>query len=150
MCVPAARTPVRAMSDTMQNSKKQPILKKRDIILAVIFLIIAGAAALLLYISGAARGSADQIQITVEGELYGTYSLLENREIEIETDGGINVVVIENGAAHMEEADCPDGYCMDQGSIDQNGETIVCLPHKVVVTAISSDGSDDGVDAVAQ
>ena len=96
------------MSDTMQNSKKQPILKKRDIILAVIFLMIAGVAALILYVSGATRGSADQVQITVAGELYGTYSLLENREIEIETDSGRNLVIIENGAAHMEEADCPD------------------------------------------
>ena len=33
----------------------------------------------------------------------------------------------------MIEADCPDRLCVKQKAICKNGETIVCLPHKVVV-----------------
>ena len=33
----------------------------------------------------------------------------------------------------MTEADCPDGYCKRQGEISTEKETIVCLPHKLVV-----------------
>ena len=127
-----------------------PLLKRRDMILALCLLLFAGVLALVLYVTGLTRGTADRVEISVDGELYGTYSLLENQEIEIETEDGYNLLVIENGSAHMEEADCPDGYCMDQGSISRSGQSIVCLPHKVVVSAVSSDGSDAQLDGVAQ
>lgn len=72
------------------------------------------------------------MKVTVDGEVYGTYSLAENQTVKIQTGHGTNVLVIENGSAHMEEADCPDGYCKRQGTISQVNETIVCLPHKLV------------------
>ena len=128
----------------------EPLLKRRDVILALCLLLFAGVLALVLYVTGLTRGTADRVEISVDGELYGTYSLLENQEIKIETESGYNLLIIENGSAHMEEADCPDGYCMDQGSISRNGQSIVCLPHKVVVSAVSSDGSDAQLDGVAQ
>lgn len=78
--------------------------------------------------------SGSKILITVDGQLYGTYDLNENREIPIELNGRTaNVVVIENGAAYMEDADCPDKLCVHQGKISRDGQTIVCLPHKLVV-----------------
>ena len=33
----------------------------------------------------------------------------------------------------MISADCPDKLCVNQHAISSNGETIVCLPNKVVV-----------------
>jgi hypothetical protein len=33
----------------------------------------------------------------------------------------------------MTAADCPDKLCVKQRSIAKEGETIVCLPHRVVV-----------------
>ena len=42
-------------------------------------------------------------------------------------------VTIENGKADMISADCPDKLCVNQHAISSNGETIVCLPNKVVV-----------------
>ena len=138
------------MSTNIPEKKTHAILKKRDLILLAALLSTAGIIALILYAAGLTRGAADTIEITIDGASYGTYSLMENQEIPIETDAGYNLVIIENGAAHMEEADCPDGYCMDQGTISQNGQTIVCLPHKVVVTAFSSDGSESVLDGVAQ
>ena len=84
----------------------------------------------------------------MDGEVYGTYSLAENQTVKIQTGHGTNVLVIENGSAHMEEADCPDGYCKRQGTISRVNETIVCLPHKLVAE-VESDGSttDDADDA---
>lgn len=75
-----------------------------------------------------------KILITVDGQLYGTYDLGENQKISIELDGETaNVVVIKDGAAYMEDADCPDKLCVHQGKISRDGQTIVCLPHKLVV-----------------
>lgn len=92
------------------------------------------------------NGSA--ITVTVDGQLYGTYTLSESREIPIEMDGGIsNVIVIEDGAAYMKDADCPDKLCMRQGAISRDGQTIVCLPHKLVVEVIG--GEKEAYDSIS-
>jgi len=33
----------------------------------------------------------------------------------------------------MLEADCRDGICVDHTPISLNGETIICLPHRLVI-----------------
>lgn len=93
------------------------------------------------------QGSA--VNITVDGKLYGTYTLSEPQEIPIELDGRIaNVVVIEDGAAHMEDADCPDKLCVHQGAISRDGQTIVCLPHKLVVEVTG--GEKEAYDSISE
>ena len=116
---------------------KENYMKKKDLILAGAVLLLAGILALAL-----------RLPKTVDGEVYGTYSLAENQTVKIQTGHGTNVLVIENGSVHMEEADCPDGYCKRQGTISRVNETIVCLPHKLVAE-VESDGSttDDADDA---
>ena len=88
--------------------------KKRDFILIGVLLIIALAGLavtrLLQHQSGAS------VTITVGGEVYGTYPLNQSREIEISDDKGYNKVVIENGSVHMEDADCPDQYCVQHAA----------------------------------
>ena len=78
--------------------------------------------------------------------LKGTYSLAEDQTIEI--NGGTNTLVIENGSASMEKADCPDQVCVRHSAISRNGESIICLPHEVVVSI--EDGESSGADAVVQ
>lgn len=93
------------------------------------------------------NGSA--INITVDGQLYGTYALDEEQEIPVELDGRIaNVVVIEDGAAYMKNADCRDGLCIRQGAISRNRQTIVCLPHKLVVEVVG--GEEETYDAISE
>ena len=74
------------------------------------------------------------VRITIDGTVYGTYSLNEDREIPVEQDGSvINVVQIEHGSVRMKQATCPDELCVRQGAISRERQTIVCLPHKLVV-----------------
>lgn len=81
--------------------------------------------------------------VTVDGSLFGTYSLEEDREISI---GEGNRLRIEGGEAFMTWASCPDGLCIRQGRISRVGETVVCLPHQVVVEVIKGKPSDlDGI-----
>lgn len=121
-------------------------MKKKDLILAGAVLLIAGILALALRVPKTENGNT--LKITVDGEVYGTYALAKDQTVKIESDHGTNTLVIENGSAHMEEADCPDGYCKRQGTISQVNETIVCLPHKLVAE-VESDGlkTDDAEDA---
>lgn len=88
------------------------------------------------------------ITITVDGQLYGTYALNESREIPVELEGRVaNIIVIEGGSAYMKDADCPDKLCMHQGAISRNGQTIVCLPHKLVVEVVG--GEKEEYDSIS-
>jgi hypothetical protein len=135
------------MADTNRGK-----LNRRDILLAAG--VVAAALVLWLVFHLAGRETGSRICVRVDGAVQGTYSLAKDQTIPIETQYGKNVIEIRDGKAWMEEADCPDHYCMQQGKIDQENETIVCLPHKLVVEVISGDeeekSSSDEVDAVAQ
>ena len=48
----------------------------------------------------------------------------------------------------MEEADCPDRLCVRQGAVSRVGESIICLPHELVVT-VEGEEMDGGLDGVA-
>lgn len=129
------------------------MLKKRKKDLIFIFSILIFAVFLLLIqrVYGNAQDEADLVKITVNQKLYGTYDLNKNQTITIQNDFGINTIQIQNKDVWMEEADCPDGYCKEQGHISKNKQTIVCLPHKLVVE-ISDDSEkseSDSVDIIA-
>ena len=125
------------------------MLKKRKKDLIFIFSILIFAVFLLLIqrVYGNAQDEADMIKITVDQKLYGTYDLNKNQTITIQNDFGINTIQIQNKDVWMEEADCPDGYCKEQGHISKNKQTIVCLPHKLVVE-ISDDSEKSEPDSV--
>lgn len=120
-------------------------MKKKDWILAAGILIAALAAWMFprFFLPEDHR----KIRITVDGTVFGEYSLREDQEIAI---GKTNVCRIENGKVKMISADCPDKLCIKQKAIDASGGTIVCLPNKVVIEAVGT-GSlpSDGPDAVS-
>ena len=129
------------------------MLKKRKKDLIFIFSILIFAVFLLLIqrVYGNAQDEADVVKITVNQKLYGTYDLNKNQTITIQNDLGINTIQIQNKDVWMEEADCPDGYCKEQGHISKNKQTIVCLPHKLVVeiSDVSEKSESDSVDIIA-
>ena len=70
--------------------------------------------------------------------------------IEIKNgDGDVtNTLVIKGGVADMTSADCPDHLCVKQKAISKEGESIICLPNKVVVTVKSNMKSD--IDSISK
>ncbi len=45
----------------------------------------------------------------------------------------LNIVVIERGETFVAEANCPDKICVNHSEIGNVGESIICLPHKLIV-----------------
>ena len=125
--------------------------RKKDLIFIFSILIVAVFLLLIQRVYGNAQGEADMVKITVDQKLYGTYDLNKNQTITIQNDSGINTIQIQNKEVWMEEADCPDGYCKEQGHISKNKQTIVCLPHRLVVEVSNdSEKSDpDSIDIIA-
>ena len=118
---------------------------KRDgVFLGVLFLVLL-TGAVWFYFFGQDAGAV--VEITVDGELYGSYALDKNQTVDIIVgETKTNTLVIQNGMADMTEADCPDQLCVHQKAISRTGETIVCLPNKVVAEV--KGGSPADLDAV--
>ena len=81
--------------------------------------------------------SGDTVTVTVDQTVYGKYPLGEDRTVEIRHGDAMNLLVIRDGRASVESASCPDGICVSHRPISRNGESIICLPNKVVISVSS-------------
>lgn len=62
-------------------------------------------------------------------------SLIDDNILQSENKNlsDLNIVVIEHGKAFVREANCPDKICVNHSEISNVGESIICLPHKLIV-----------------
>ncbi len=130
------------------NHNHQGLLQqitKGDIILAVALALFSVLLAILLIRS---QTAGSYVEVTVEGALYGAYSLNEDQTITISGETGENILKISNGVADMISADCVNQNCVHQNPIHNRGESIICLPHRVVITVFSK--SEAEFDAISQ
>ena len=118
-------------------------------------LIFIGALLTILCVMGLCfyliREEGNSISVTVNGTHFGDYSLSENITVDIvtgEQGESHNVLVVKDGKAYVESATCPDGICAAHRPISRDRESIVCLPHKVVIT-VRTVNSDDAPDIIA-
>ena len=121
------------MSRRQNTSANQNRKIRNDIILAAAIVIIA-AAGLMLWRFNRAEGVS--VAVNIDGVQTAVYPLSEDREVVITTgDDGEhrNELVIKDGKASIREADCPDSICVKTRAAAYVGETIVCLPHKLVI-----------------
>ncbi len=122
------------------------MIKKNDIILIGSIIIIAIAA---IFIFQLTKSEGAKIVITVDGEAYKTLDLNKDTTLNIDDHmGHKNMIVVKDGTVKMTEANCPDKLCVKHKSIHYSHETIVCLPHKLVVEIIDGETSD--VDIIAK
>jgi hypothetical protein len=71
--------------------------------------------------------------VTVDGKVYKEIDLSVDDTFVVETSKGTNQVSIKDNAIYIEEATCPDKLCVRHGKLNNKYDSIVCLPHKVVI-----------------
>ena len=111
---------------------------KKDIIILSVLLVIAITAYLFFYMVN--QKDAGYVNIYRQDRLIETYPVSKDGEYKIKTDDDFNQIVIKKGIVSMKDANCPDQLCVKQGRISKSGESIICLPHKIVVTISSKEG----------
>lgn len=121
-------------------------MKKNDFLLIAVLLLLAVAGFALFT---ATQTDGDVAVLTVDGKETARFPLTADTEYVIETENGFNVLVIANGEAFVSAADCPDGICAAHRPISSVGETVVCLPHKVVIS-IEAAMAEQTLDMVVQ
>lgn len=123
-------------------------MKKNDLILIGSVLVVALLLLLGIKLYGIWTTKDGQAVVTINGEEVKRFPLNQDTEFLFETEYGYNRLVIKDGEAMIREADCPDGICAGHNAISKQKETIVCLPHKLVVTI--ENGEEGEFDAIAQ
>lgn len=114
----------------------------------VLFVLLAAFCAVLMFVP---RTGSDSYIAAVysDGELIRCIDISAVQtpyEFSVpSSDGGENVIRVENGVIRVVYADCRDGLCVDHGVLSRSGAPIICLPHRLVIRWISD---DSGIDAV--
>lgn len=112
--------------------------------------LLAGICLLALVIWGGFnlinKKEAGLVVVLQEGEMIAEYPLSEDYAVTISDEDGYNLLMISNGEASVSDADCPDRLCVSQKAISRRGESIICLPHKLVILIES--GEEGDVDAI--
>lgn len=87
------------------------------------------AALLLFCFSHLFSESGKTVTVTENQTVVYSGSLYKNKTLEL--DG--NTVEIKNGKIKMVYASCKNQICVNHKEIHKKGESIVCLPNKVIV-----------------
>ena len=118
---------------------------RNDAILIAVLLLLGGALAVFLRLT---RQDGGYVSVQVDGEQLMELPLSADTQVVLGSGEHTNTLVIENGAARVVEATCPDRICVNQGAVRYEGESIVCLPHKLVITV--EGGASNDVDATVR
>ena len=114
---------------------------RSDIILIGVLLIISLSVLLFVFLTREEGAVAD---VYVDGVKVAEYPLSIDGVYYL--NNGSNVLVIEDSVAYMREANCPDKFskngCVNTGKISYVGQTIVCLPNKIIVEIV---GEGEGI-----
>ncbi len=114
------------------------------------FLLIAGLLALcgiIFIFFNINKENGSVVNISIDGAEYMLLPLNEDTTLRIpETGADYNIITIKDGKASVTEADCPDSICVKHSAIHLNGETIICLPHKLSISI--SDNETTTIDGI--
>ncbi len=121
-------------------------MKKLDFIIIAVLLVCAGE----LYFSGILRPGSEGAYavVYVDGEEVKKYDLSKNTDDTVTGINGTNQIRVQDGKISVVSADCRDQICVNHLPINRENESIVCLPHKVVIEI--ENGGKNSIDAVVQ
>ena len=141
--------------------------RKADLILLIALVVVGlAASAVLAMHESKALGSSGMVVIKSGGEIFATYPLSEDRDVVVPAPSGVdyknprsapadagdecagykyfNVVHVSGGEVSVSSASCKNSVCVRHKAISRSGESIVCLPNKLVVSIEGKDADEGG------
>ena len=110
-----------------------------DLLLAALVVLCAAAAAFALF--SASSGASALTAVITDGD-DAPYSVTLDAPRRMTLADGRVTLRIEPDGVCVEYADCPTQSCVRTGKITRAGESIVCLPNRVIVTLEGMDAFD--------
>lgn len=106
-------------------------MKKLDLVLAAFFILMASV---ILFFNLQLKTEGETAVVTKDGEILTELDLSEDTIYEIEINDQYNRVKVEDGYVSMDHANCRDQLCVHYAPISDGPSSIVCLPHRVVIS----------------
>ncbi len=123
-------------------------MKKWDYIIFVFIAVLSVACFVFVQSYTSERGSV--VVIELNGQIVKQLSLNEDTSYVVglmnETED-YNEIVIKDGYVRVIESNCRDQICVNTPAISQVGQSIICLPHRLVVRI---DGYNQKIDGVSR
>ncbi len=113
----------------------------------IIFLLIVGSfLPLVLFQAQAQSQTGDRYAvIRINGQEVDRFNLDTLSSLEksyYPAQGQYNIIEIDDGRIRVKEDNSPDQIAVKTGWISKNGQTSICLPHKLVIE-IKQSGAED-------
>lgn len=102
-------------------------LKKADILVFILVLILSLGLFAVSFFIHTEKGS--YVSVSINNTQYCREEIDKDTVIILEN----NTVTVKDGQVYMSSANCPDGICVAHKPIEKKGETIVCLPSRVII-----------------
>ena len=112
------------------------IIKKMDIVIIAVLLILSFTPHLIFFKTSQKSSKNNYAIIKVDGKIHkkiGLSNVKKSEKVNLNLPNGKNTLLIKNNSIQMKSANCNDALCVKQGNISKVGQTIICLPHKLII-----------------
>ena len=127
----------------MSTKPSSPELRPNRYDALVVLVVLALAAALAVRPFLAAR--APTVVVSADGQELDRLPLAQFGTHTYANNGYTLTVTAAGGAVSVTQSDCPGQDCVHSGAVSRAGQSIVCLPARIVVELV---GAADGYDLV--
>ena len=106
-------------------------IQRGDLILVALLLLLGGVGWFTVHLVRT-QNSPERIKVSAAGQEFEL--ALKDTLLMIPGPSGETTLRIQNKKVWVEKAPCPNKLCMRQGKISRPGESIICLPNRIVIT----------------
>lgn len=126
---------------------KESRLKPWDGAIILILIICSFIPVVVFSLQQTPQKAAKQAVLRIDGKELRHFDLIKGQKSYTykytDKDGDYNLIEVSGDQIRIKDANCDDQICVRRGWASKDGETIVCLPHKLVIE-IHADKEKDG------
>ena len=100
----------------------------------VFFLILVGIVVSVIFVSLPKKEKATMADVVQRGKTLYSLRLDQNQDVEIPLSDGIFHIEIKDGKVRVVSSPCPNQTCVQQGSVDKVGESIICAHEGITIS----------------
>ena len=133
----------------MTSNPSPPELKfnRWDVLLAAAVLLLAVVSALWFYLPKTHSGELTVV-ISTGGEETERVKLNNFTEATVTHNGYTLRITADGSGVRVADSDCPTQDCVRTGTISRSGQSIVCLPARIIIQLTGGAADSNDVDIV--
>ena len=133
----------------MSTNSSPPELKwnRFDALVALAVVLLAVVSALCFYLPKNQSGALTVV-IDISGQEVRRVPLSDFTEATVTSRSYTLHIAAEGGAVSVTDSDCPTQDCVRTGTISRSGQSIVCLPARIIIQLTGGAADSNDVDIV--